>query len=220
MKMASIGISKKGIGKVTKRDITDAFSMNATDPLSAVVLSFNVGIEDDALEASHVSGVKVISGNIIYKIIDDYKAFADSKRKSAAQKIEDVIILPGQIEVLPDSCFRASHPAVFGVEIIAGRVKSGYQLINNVGEVIGKVKEMQSEKAPIELAKRGDKIAMSMNEPTFGRQVREGQILYTDVGDEDFSRLMKEFSYLINEDETELLGKIIRIKQKARFKKV
>ena len=36
MNAAGFGISKKGIGKVTKRDVTDAFSMYATDPVSAV----------------------------------------------------------------------------------------------------------------------------------------------------------------------------------------
>jgi translation initiation factor 5B len=220
MNTAGFGISKKGIGKVTKRDVTDAFSMYATDPLSAVILAFNVGIEDDAQEASQASGVKIISSDIIYKLIDDYKAFTDEKKKSAAQKIEDRIVLPGEVEVLPNSCFRVSHPAVFGVSVVAGRIVPGYQLISNTGEVIGKIKEMQSEKETLKEAKKGEHLAISMSEPTFGRQVREGQILYTNVGDEDFSLLLKEFAYLISEDEAKLLEKIMQIKQNARYKKV
>ncbi len=220
MSTAGFGISKKGIGKVTKRDVTDAFSMYATDPLSAVILAFNVGVEDDAQEASQASGVKIISSDIIYKLIDDYKAFTDEKKKSAAQKIEDRIVLPGEIEVLPNSCFRVSHPAVFGVSVVAGRIVPGYQLISNTGEVIGKIKEMQSEKETLKEAKKGEHLAISMSEPTFGRQVREGQILYTNVGDEDFSLLLKEFAYLISEDEAKLLEKIMQIKQNARYKKV
>ena len=220
MGAAGFGISKKGIGKVTKRDVTDAFSMYATDPLSAVILAFNVGIEDDAQEASQSSGVKIISSEIIYKLIDDYKAFVDEKRKTAAQKIEDRIVLPGEVEVLPNSCFRVSHPAVFGVSVVAGRIVPGYQLINNMGEVVGKIKEMQSEKETLKEAKKGEHLAISMSEPTFGRQVREGQILYTNVGDEDFSLLLKEFAYLISEDEAKLLEKIMEIKQNARYKKV
>ena len=214
------GISKKGIGKVTKRDITDAFSMYATDPTSAIVLAFNVGIEDDAQEASQASGVKVIHSDIIYKLIDDYKAFSDEKRKSAMQKVEDRIVLPGSVEVLPNSCFRVSHPAVFGVNVLSGRIMAGYQMINNMGEIVGKIKGIESEKAPLEEAKKGDRVAISMNEPAFGRQVREGQILYTNVGDEDFSRMSNEFSYLISDDERELLNRIIKIRQAARYKKV
>ncbi len=220
MNAVGFGISKKGIGKVTKRDVTDAFSMYATDPLSAVILAFNVGIEDDAQEASQASGVKIISSDIIYKLIDDYKAFTDEKKKTAAQKIEDRIVLPGEIEVLPNSCFRVSHPAVFGVSVVAGRIVPGYQLISNTGEVIGKIKEMQSEKETLKEAKKGEHLAISMSEPTFGRQVREGQILYTNVGDEDFSLLLKEFAYLISEEEAKLLERIMEIKQNARYKKV
>ena len=219
MNAVGFGISKKGIGKVTKRDVTDAFSMYATDPLSAVILAFNVGIEDDAQEASQASGVKIISSDIIYKLIDDYKAFTDEKKKTAAQKIEDRIVLPGEIEVLPNSCFRVST-AVFGVSVVAGRIVPGYQLISNTGEVIGKIKEMQSEKETLKEAKKGEHLAISMSEPTFGRQVREGQILYTNVGDEDFSLLLKEFAYLISEEEAKLLERIMEIKQNARYKKV
>jgi translation initiation factor 5B len=213
------GVSKKGIGKVTKRDITDAFAMNATDPTSAAVLAFNVGMEDDAKDASQASGVKVINSDIIYKLIDDYKLFSDEKKKSAMQKVEDRITFPGEVEVLPNSCFRVSHPAIFGVSVMAGRITAGCQMINNVGEVIGKIKGIESEKAPLEEAKKGDRIAISMNEPAFGRQVREGQLLYTNVSDESFSLLSKEFSYLINDDERELLGKIMAAKQRARYKK-
>jgi translation initiation factor 5B len=213
-------VSKKGVGNVSKRDITDAFAMYAADPLSAMVLAFNVGIGEDAQEASQASGVKVISGNIIYKLIDDCKAYVDEKKKSAMQRIEDRIVLPGMVEVLPNSCFRVSHPAVFGVAVMSGRIMPGYQLINNMGEVVGKIKEMQSEKAPLEVAKKGEKLAISMNEPAFGRQVRESQMLYTNVGDEDFFRLSNEFSYLMSDEEAELLNKIMEIKQKARYKKV
>ena len=77
LKSASFNISKKGIGNVTKRDIMDAFSMKAKDPLGAVILAFNVGIEDDATESSDTSGVKIIKSDIIYKLIDDYKLFVD-----------------------------------------------------------------------------------------------------------------------------------------------
>ena len=212
---AGYKISKKGIGNITKRDIIDAFSMNAKDPACAAVLSFNVGIDPDVLEASQTSGVRVFESTIIYKLLDDYKAFVDAHRKSTVEEIENTLVFPGAVEVVPGTVFRMSHPAIFGVRVLSGRIKQGYKLINEFGAFVGKIKEMQSEKAPVALARKGDSIAISMAEPTFGRQVREEQKLYTDMRDTDCRLLLKEFANLIDEDEKRLMKKIIEIKNNA-----
>ncbi len=133
LKALDFSISKKEIGKVTRRDIMDAFTMNATDPKGAAILAFNVGIEDDALEYSDTSGVKIIKSDIIYKLIDDYKLFVEQQQKSSTEKMESRIVFPGAVEVLPDSCFRVSHPAIFGINVIAGRIKPGYRMITKDG---------------------------------------------------------------------------------------
>jgi translation initiation factor 5B len=213
---AGFPISKKGLGNVTKRDIVDAFAQLSANPAYAVVLDFNVQIDEEASEASFDSGVKIINADIIYKLIDDYKAFVDERQKSSLSKAESRIVFPGAVEALPNSCFRVSHPAIFGVKVGAGRIKAGYLLINDIGEVIGKIKGIQNEKAPLESAKKGDQVAISMDEPTFGRQVREGQKLYTRVTDEDERLLKGEFANLISDEEVDLLKIISEIKKKAR----
>jgi translation initiation factor 5B len=213
---AGFKISKKGIGSITKRDIVDAFSMNAKDPACAVVLAFNAGMDPDVLDASQTSGVRVFESNIIYKLLEDYKAFVDAHRKSTTEKAESTLVFPGAIEVIPGTVFRMSHPAIFGVHVLAGRIKQGYKLINEVGTFVGKIKEMQNEKVPVALARKGDHIAISMAEPAFGRQIREGQTLYTDVRDADYRLLLKEFANLIDDDERKLMERIIAIKNSAR----
>ncbi len=216
MEAAGFTISKKGLGDVTKRDVVDAFSQLAVNPTYAVVLEFNVQVANDASEASFDSGIQIIGGDIIYKLLDDYKLFVEQRQKSTISKAEGRIIFPGKIEVLPNSCFRVSHPAIFGISVLAGRVKVGCLLMNDIGEVIGKIKGIQTEKAPLEMAKKGDNVAISMDEPTFGRQVREGQALYTRVTDEDERLLRGEFEKLINDEEVDLLKTISEIKKNAR----
>lgn len=216
LESAGYKISKKGIGNITKRDIIDAFSMNAKDPACAAVLAFNASMDPDVLEASQTSGVKVIESNVIYKILDDYKAFVDAHRKTTTEKVESTLVFPAAIEVMPGTVFRMSHPAVFGIRVLTGRIKQGYKLINEMGTFVGKIKEMQNEKAPVPLAKKGDQIAISMVEPTIGRQINEGQVLYTDVRETDYKLLSKEFSNLIDDDERKLMERIILIKKNAR----
>ncbi|MDE1810841.1 MAG: translation initiation factor IF-2, partial [Candidatus Micrarchaeota archaeon] len=218
MGTAGYPMSRKGISKVTKRDVIDAFGMNAVDPASSIVLAFNVGVEDDAAEAAYSSGVKIITSNIIYKLIDDYKLFVEERQKSLSKKLEDRVVFPGVIEIVPNTVFRASHPAIFGIDVIEGRDKAGWQLVNEVGETIGRIKGIQNDKSPVEIARKGDRFAMSVEGPTFGRQIRESQRLYTSVSEEDYQHFTKELAAMLTDDETDLLGTIINIKRNSRIK--
>jgi translation initiation factor 5B len=219
MKGAGFGISKKGIGNVTKRDVMDAFTMLSISPVGTAILAFGVSVDPDGAETAEVSGIKIISSDIIYKLVDDYKLFVEERDKASAKKIEEWITYPGSIYVLPGMCFRASHPAIFGIDVIGGRIKPGYKVMNDKGEIVGKVKGLQNEKTPIEHAKRGDHIAISLDGPTFGRQVNEGQTLYIFVNEEDQRLLAKDYSHLLNDEEKALLAKISQIvKNKAAQK--
>ena len=61
-----------------------------------------------------------------------------------------------------------------------------------------------------------DKIAISIDDITFGRQVKEDDILYTHVNDESERLLRQKFSDLLNNEEKELLDVISEIKQKRQ----
>ena len=218
MKAEGLGISKKGIGNITKRDIMDAFTMIATDPLNAVVMGFNVKVDQDAEEIAQSSGIKILTGEIIYKLLDDYKLFLDERKRKINAKAEDTIVFPGEIRILRNSCFRVSNPAVFGVEVLFGRVRQGYYLMNDAGAVIGKIKEVQKDRSSVAVAKKGDQVAISVDGPTFGRQIWEELKLYTRVGDADARLLEGEFKNLIDAEEASLLKKILGISKQARFK--
>ncbi|MGC8694347.1 MAG: translation initiation factor IF-2 [Candidatus Micrarchaeia archaeon] len=216
LKSEGFNIGKKGIGNITKRDVLDAFSLNATDPLNAIVLGFNVKIDEDAEEAVQSSGVKIITSNIIYKLIDDYKLYIEERKHNIIAKIENSIIFPGAIRIIPNNCFRASNPAIFGIEVLSGRIKKDYPVMNEKGEVLGKIKEIQSEKESVNVAKKGEAVAISIDGLTYGRQIKDDQILYTRLTDSDEKMLSGEFSNLLNDEEKELLKKEIEIKKKAK----
>jgi len=209
-------ISKKGIGNVTKRDVIDAFAMNAVDPVYSVVLSFNVHIDADAEAALEASNVKYISSNIIYKLVDDYKLYIDTIKHNRLAEIAKRVTLPAEIEILPNSCFRVSHPAIFGVEVKAGTIKPGIQIINEEGDYIGKLKGVQNDGVPLESAKKGESVAVSMDEPTFGRQIREGQKLYARLNEFDVKTLNSELSGMLNEDDKVLMEKTLQLERKRK----
>jgi len=216
--LAGIGvsISKKGLGNVTKRDVLDAYAMRAIDPYSAVVLSFGVKIDEDALREAEATGITIINENIIYKILDEYKEWLENEKKKARENAEKSLIFPGMVKVIPNTCFRVSHPAIFGIEVLAGKIRPSYLLMNKNGNIIGRIREIQDNGVTLQEAKKGDKVAISIDDITFGRQVKEEDILYTHVNDESERLLRQKFSDLLNNEEKELLNAISEIKQKRQ----
>jgi Translation initiation factor 2 (IF-2; GTPase) len=177
--------------------------------MDSIILAFNVGVDKDAEDAVFASSIKIIKSEIIYKLVDDCVATREGMKLNRAKAIEERITLPFQIEVLPHACFRASHPAIFGVRVVAGRVKLGAYAMSDEGVPVGKIRGIQNEKTPMTMAKANDEVAISMDEPTFGRQVKEGQMLYSKLSLEDIKMLQGEMAYLINDEEKELVKKIV-----------
>jgi translation initiation factor 5B len=216
LKSAGVKVGKKEIGNVTKRDVLDAFGMRATDPFSSVILAFNVPLEEEAKAEAYATGVNIISGNIIYKIIDDYNLWLSEERKREHTAIERSLSFPGEIKILPNSCFRVSHPAIFGVEVIRGKLRPGVQMINAQGEILGKIKEMQDNGISMQEAKKSANIAVSMDGVTFGRQINDGDILNVFLNDDEERALKYKFRDFLTDDENDLLEKLDQIKEKTK----
>lgn len=187
--------------------------MRAIDPYSSVVLAFNVKVDEDASSESEATMVKIISENVIYKIIDDYKEWLDAEKKRERETAGKALTFPCIVKSLPNHVFRMSHPAVFGVDVMAGRLKASSMLMNGQGDVIGRIKEIQDAGTTLLEAKKGDSVAISIDGITFGRQLRENDLLYTHINDDEENLLRSKFSYLLTDEEKDLLDTILRIKR-------
>jgi translation initiation factor 5B len=77
---------------------------------------------------------------------------------------------------------------VVGVEVLAGEIKPGVRLLKH-GREIGTIKEIQQESVTKEKARKGDRVAVSIDGPTVGRQIREGDELTTAITNNDLNVL-------------------------------
>ena len=116
------------------------------------------------------------------------------------------------IKFLPEYVFRVSHPAVIGVRVLSGRIKTGMRLMREDGRVIGSIKGIQSENKALEEAMQGQEVAISIEGVTVGRQIKGEDILYTDIPEGDAKKL-RDMDVLTT-DEKDLFNKIIEIKRK------
>ncbi|MDD5178431.1 MAG: translation initiation factor IF-2 [Candidatus Nanoarchaeia archaeon] len=203
LKEKNIKVKHASIGNISKKDSAEA--QTEEDPLNMVVLGFNVKDESD-------KKVKVITNNVIYRLIEDFEKWREDELKRTETRVLEKLVMPAELHFLPGCVFRQNNPAIFGVEIIAGKIKVGTPIMKDSKE-IGKIKEIQLEKQNVTEAEKGKQVAVSVPGVTVGRQVEEGDTLYSSIPEPDFIRL-KQLKKYLNKDEVELLKKIAEIKRK------
>jgi translation initiation factor 5B len=198
----NIPVRKAEVGQVTKQDVTELQDMK--DELRKVVLAFNVKVLEEAQTLAKDLKIEIFQSNIIYRIMEEYRGWCFKKKeREAAEKLERVA-RPCQIKILKGFVFRVSNPAIFGIEVQKGLLKHGVTVKRKDGKIIGKIKEVQKEGHVVKEAKVGEKVAVSMEEPTVGRQIEEGDVLIVVLNDEDKKTLREIFDKL-TESEKEML---------------
>ena len=208
LKEKNIPIRRASVGNISKKDIAEASTIYAEDPLKAVILGFNA-----ICDIKEVGVVKIITSDIIYRLIEDLEKWQNEERSRKETEQLDLLVRPCKIQILRGYIFRQSSPAVAGVDILSGALKVNTPLMKEDGKKIAHVKSMQSEQENIEKAERGKQVAISMDGITIGRQVNEGDILYSAVPESDFRKLKKLKDYL-KPEEVQTIKEIASIMRK------
>ncbi len=215
LKEASIPIRHGGVGDVSKRDVMEAAAVKEKDKSLAVILAFNVGVLPEVEGRAADMGVKIISSSIIYRIIEDYEEWTNELRDMEKREELDTLIKPGKLRIIPNMVFRQNKPAIVGVEIREGVVKPRSTLLNLGGEAVGVLKGIQAEGENIGSASKGMEVAASIDGPTIGRQVKEGDVLYVDVPEPDARLLVGKYRHEMSQGEIETLDELKDIKRKT-----
>jgi len=154
--------------------------------------------------------VKILTNNVIYKLIEDFEKWQEHEKKRIENKEIEFLIKPCKIQIMKGYVFRQNNPAVVGVDILFGNLKSGTPLMKKDGHVLTEAKSMQHDQETIENAERGQQVAVSMPKVTVGRQIFEGDILYSAIPEDDFKKL-KDFKKNLSEEDKKILREIAQI---------
>ena len=204
LKDKGLKIKKSHIGDINKKDIADALAEK--EPLNRVILGFNIKPISD--------GVKIIIHNIIYKIIEDYEKWKEDYSKLLEAKELDKITRPCKIKIMRGCIFRQSNPAVVGIQILGGIINTEARFMRADGSKASRVKNIQSEGKDIKSAEYGKEVAISLPNLVVGRQIKEDDVLFSDLTEEEFMKLKKLKKYF-KTHEIEVLKEIANIKRKS-----
>jgi translation initiation factor 5B len=205
-----IQVRRGSIGKVTKQDVIEAFAVAKENKYLGLVFVFNTPVLADAETLAQDSNVPLIRSNIIYRLVEDYKAWVAKTRDIDRREMAKCVATPCKIRILPDHVFRQSKPAIVGVEVLAGVLHSGCRLMKEDGKVNGRIRGIQAAGEKKEEAKAGEQVAVSIDDVIIGRHMDQGDTLYTFLSHEDTAKLNADD---LTDDEKQVLREIKQIKR-------
>lgn len=214
LKENSIPIRLADVGDISKRDVVEASVVKEHEPLYGAVLAFNVRILPDAQEEAASRGVQVFREKIIYHVIENYLAWYKGKREAGLEQDFETLVKPAKLQVLEGYVFRRARPAIFGVEILSGSVKSKTALVRQNGEEVGEIQQIQDKGEALPTAGKGMQVAISMEKPVFGRHVFEKDMLYVKVPEQHVKLLLATFADRLTEEERQALNEYVEIMRK------
>lgn len=217
LKQSNIPVLKAGIGSINKTDVINAKANIEINELDAVIIGFNVKVDEDAKELLNKEKVKIkiITDNVVYKLIENIVEYRSEKKKEIEKNRLMSLTTICKLKILSQYVFRNSNPAIFGVKVEKGKLSSRLNIINSKNEKIGRVKNIQSENKSVEQATENMEVAISLPGVNFERQLKDTEILYSELSESQFKSFKKNKD-LLTENEKNILMEIAEIKRREK----
>lgn len=207
LRYKNIEIKEAGIGNVLKKDVLLAETMPKE---KRIIFAFNVNVDDEIKDFAKSKKVKIFESKVIYHLIEEYEKFIEELKKMKEREIIESVTYPFKMKFLEHFVFRQSKPAIIGVEIEGGIVKTRVTIMNQKGNVIGMLIAIQKTGENVGEAKKGDQVAISIDKGVVGRNIKPGDIFYPYLPKEHY-RILKQNIHLIKDDEKNILEEIKEI---------
>jgi translation initiation factor 5B len=204
---AEIPIMHAEVGDVAPRDVRMAET--AGQAKHQAILAFNVDVLDDARALADQEDVQLFEHDVVYRLIEAYEDHVEAIEQAQQQQVLENITRPARFELLPDHTFRQSDPAVVGVEVRGGLLRRNCRVVDFEGsepERVGMLKTIQDEGEDVDEARTGERVAVSIDGPTVGRQIEEGDELWVEIPEKHAKILEQELTEDISADEREVLS--------------
>ena len=214
LKRQSVPVSMADIGPVTRRDVIEALAVKEHDRHLGVVIAFNVKILQDAQEEAEANHIRIFHDQVIYSLMDNYLNWVQEDTANEENAILHELTPVCKFTFLKGYVFRKSNPAVFGIHVDVGSLRQKVGIMNANGKRIGVVHQIQDSGKSINVAKKGQEVAVSIQNVTIGRQISEEEVFYSLPPSHEARLLLKRFEHKLSPEEVEVLKEIIAIQRK------
>ena len=215
LKQGNIPVMKAGIGDINKGDIIAAKANQKINELDAIVIGFNVGVDNDAKDIA--GNIKILREEVIYKLIENLAEFRNKKRIEIEKNRMMEMATICKVRILPQYLFRNTKPAIFGVKIEGGKLVKNLILIDSNGKKVGRIKNIQSNQKPVAEATEDMEVAISVSGANFERGLKGKEFLYSMITENHF-KIFEKNRDLLSSRELSVLREIAEIRKSKNFK--
>ncbi|MCI4363332.1 MAG: translation initiation factor IF-2 [Thermoplasmata archaeon] len=207
---AGIPIHGAEVGAVSRPMILRTASVK--DPVHRAVFAFNVPVLPDAIPPGVENSVRVLQGEVMYRLLEEYSLWKEDRTKQLAEQRRGELAHPAKFQVLPGFVFRTSKPAIVGIKVLAGTLRPGVRLLRQDGSELGLLKSLQREGSSVREAAEGAELAASIDGAIVHRTLEEGDTVYVSVP-ESAVRTLRTGG--LSEAEQTTLEEMIRIRRQT-----
>ncbi|WP_281194470.1 translation initiation factor IF-2 [Halorubrum sp. F4] len=215
LREAEVPILRAEVGDIAPRDIAVAETANQDE--HKAILGFNVDLLTNAERELESADVKLFTNDVIYQLIEDYETYVEERQRAQQETVLDKVVRPARFRLLPDHTFRQNDPAVVGVEVISGTLQNnrnvGY-FEGNEFERVGGLSGIQKQGDDVDEARAGERVSIAIDGPTVGRDIEEGDTLWTELPEKHAKILEQELKEEITADEREALSGYLDTRRK------
>lgn len=189
---SNIPYANMNIGPVHKKDVMKCSTQVEKNKDYACILAFDVKITPEAQEIADELGVTIYWAEIIYHLFDQFtlrmKMLADERREAA----KDIAVFPCAMKIYEQHVFNSRNPILVGVHVLDGQVRIGTPICCPTAEniVLGKVVSIEHDHKEVKQAKKGDDIAIKIEQLVNGQEYYYGR--HFDHNDNLVSKLTRE----------------------------
>lgn len=202
-------VRSASVGEITKRDVIDVSTLS--EPLDRLLVGFNIDVSPDARDSTMTADLGVITGNIIYSIVQRSQEWMESKKYQLSEQRKQSTAIPAKFTIMPEYIFRTTKPVIVGIKLLSGRIKIGDNLIRSDGRYGGTIKSIRDGEISKQFADAPLEIAVSIDGVTLNRQINSGETLFVDIP-ESVVKMLRENP--MDEATMQTLEEIIKIKRK------
>ncbi|KAI8074061.1 hypothetical protein BC940DRAFT_231683 [Gongronella butleri] len=229
LRTSKIPVAGINIGPVHKKDVVRASVMLEKAREYAVMLCFDVKVDNDARDMAEELGMKIFTAEIIYHLFDRFVEYRENMLEQKRKDQAPSAVFPCVLKMVPGAIFNKKDPIIIGVDVIEGALRVGTPLcVSRVNPdtkekevmTLGKVTSIEQNHKTIDIVKKGQagggvaiKIECAVYETpkTFGRHLEEKDEIYSRITRASIDVLKESFRKDMSKEDWALIVKLKKV---------
>jgi len=209
-----IPVFEVGIGEVHKKDVKRAAIMREKNlPEYAVILAFDVKVNEEAKKQAEKDQVEIMTADIIYNLTDRFSLYMEKIRESKKTETRQEAVFPVVLEIDKQYVFRKKDPFILGCTVLGGQLRPGTPICVPEKDFleIGRVASFEKDKKPVKIARQGEQVCVKIepttaqNHITYGRHFDHANKLYSKISRASIDTLKEHFKDEMKKEDWELV---------------